>query len=162
MCTAWLVIFEFICSCVVYILIYILVFYVIYSELFILYLYLFICAYFCSCAAVTPEFKLLRINKCFSRLIFQSLQVTVVPFVPGRPLRVTLVDQVVPLGQLNPAGRENCLSGYQQDFKAFTGNIFIVYFLFFIKYIQAITLGPRRLIPGGPAGPGGPGKPLSP
>lgn len=93
-------------------------------------MYLLICAYFCYCAAVTPEFKLLRINKCFSRLIFQSLQVTAVPFVPGRPLRVTLVDQVVPLGQLNPAGRENCLSGYQQDFKAFTGNIFIFFFVF--------------------------------
>lgn len=32
-----------------------------------------------------------------------------VPFVLGRPHQVTLVDQVVLFGQLNPAGTENCV-----------------------------------------------------
>lgn len=97
------------------------------------------------------------LSKGCSHRVFQSLQLTAVPFVLGCPHQVPPVDQVVPLGQRYPAGKRDCVSfwmSFNMKLKAFA------YKLLF--EMGQITFAPRRPIPGGPAGPGGPGKPLSP
>lgn len=97
------------------------------------------------------------LSKGCSHRVFQSLQLTAVPFVLGCPHQVPPVDQVVPFGQRYPAGKRDCVSfwmSFNMKLKAFA------YKLLF--EMGQITFAPRRPIPGGPAGPGGPGKPLSP
>lgn len=68
------------------------------------------------------------LSKGCSHRVFQSLQLTAVPFVLGCPHQVPPVDQVVPLGQRYPAGKRDCVSfwmSFNMKLKAFRVQAFV-------------------------------------